>query len=65
MLSSGCLPKCNESWFQRNLSLEHIPGLASILVEVGIDSISFFPDALFKGIENTVTSEKTKNENIG
>ena len=46
--------------FLLNLSLEHIPGFYSFLVEEGIDSISFFPDALFKGIENIVTSEKTK-----
>ena len=47
------------------MSLEHIPGFDSFIVEEGIDSISFFPDALFKEIENIVTSEKTKNEKIG
>ena len=40
-------------------------GFSSFLVKEGIDSISFFPNALFKGIEKIVTSEKTKNEKIG
>ena len=34
------------------------PDYAKFLVECGIDSISFNPDALLKGIENISTSEK-------
>ncbi len=36
-----------------------IPAFAKFLVEQGIDSISFNPDALIKGIENIVEAEKT------
>lgn len=36
-----------------------IPAFANFLVEEGIDSISFNPDALIKGIENIVEAEKT------
>ncbi len=36
-----------------------IPAFAKFLVEEGIDSISFNPDALIKGIENIVEAEKT------
>ena len=35
-----------------------IPAFAKFLVEEGIDSISFNPDALIKGIENIVKAEK-------
>lgn len=35
------------------------PEFAQFLVEQGIDSISFTPDALLKGIENIVAAEKT------
>jgi pyruvate,water dikinase len=35
-----------------------IPAFANFLVEEGIDSISFNPDALIKGIENIVEAEK-------
>ncbi|MBK8845892.1 MAG: phosphoenolpyruvate synthase [Bacteroidetes bacterium] len=35
-----------------------IPAFAKFLVQEGIDSISFNPDALIKGIENIVLSEK-------
>jgi len=35
-----------------------IPAFANFLVEEGIDSISFNPDALIKGIENIVKAEK-------
>jgi pyruvate,water dikinase len=35
-----------------------IPTFAKFLVEEGIDSISFNPDALIKGIENIVEAEK-------
>ena len=35
-----------------------IPAFAKFLVEEGIDSISFNPDALIKGIENIVEAEK-------
>ncbi len=34
-----------------------IPAFAGFLVEQGIDSVSFNPDALIKGIENIVSSE--------
>lgn len=37
------------------------PDYAEFLVEQGIDSISFNPDALLKGIENTVKAEKHKH----
>ncbi len=37
------------------------PDFAEFLVEQGIDSISFNPDALLKGIENTVKAEKHKH----
>jgi pyruvate,water dikinase len=36
-----------------------IPEFARFLVEEGIDSISFNPDALIKGIENILEAEKT------
>jgi len=36
-----------------------IPAFAKFLVDEGIDSISFNPDALIKGIENMVQAEKT------
>jgi pyruvate,water dikinase len=36
-----------------------IPAFASFLVEEGIDSVSFNPDALIKGIENIVLSEQS------
>ncbi len=36
-----------------------IPAFAKFLVKEGIDSISFNPDALIKGIENIVAAEKT------
>jgi pyruvate,water dikinase len=35
-----------------------IPAFAQFLVEEGIDSISFNPDALIKGIENILDAEK-------
>jgi pyruvate,water dikinase len=34
------------------------PEYAAFLVEQGIDSISFNPDALLKGIENITVAEK-------
>lgn len=37
-----------------------IPAFAKFLVEEGIDSISFNPDALIKGIENITEAEKSK-----
>jgi len=37
------------------------PDFAEFLVKQGIDSISFNPDALLKGIENTVKAEKHKH----
>jgi pyruvate,water dikinase len=37
------------------------PEYAQFLVKNGIDSISFNPDALFKGIENIAEAEKTFN----
>lgn len=41
-----------------------IPQFANFLVNEGIDSISFNPDALIKGIENILEAEKkTKNKN--
>lgn len=36
------------------------PNFARFLVQTGIDSISFNPDAIFKGIENVVIAEKEK-----
>ena len=36
-----------------------IPAFAKFLVKEGIDSISFNPDALIRGIENIVAAEKT------
>ena len=38
-----------------------IPEFAQFLVEEGIDSVSFNPDALIKGIENILEAEKTKS----
>jgi pyruvate,water dikinase len=35
-----------------------LPTFARFLVEEGIDSISFNPDAMLKGIENIIQSEK-------
>jgi pyruvate, water dikinase len=37
------------------------PEMARFLVEEGIDSISFNPDAVATGIENIVKAEKAKN----
>ena len=37
------------------------PEFASFLVNSGIDSISFNPDALLKGIENINKAEKERN----
>jgi pyruvate,water dikinase len=47
-----------------------IPEFAQFLVEEGIDSISFNPDALIKGIENILATEKKirydyKKQNYG
>lgn len=40
-----------------------IPEFAAFLVQEGIDSISFNPDALIKGIENILKAEhKTKKK---
>ena len=39
------------------------PEFAQFLVEQGIDSISFNPDALIKGIENINEAEKTREKN--
>ncbi|PWA08699.1 phosphoenolpyruvate synthase [Flavobacterium laiguense] len=41
-----------------------IPAFAKFLVEEGIDSISFNPDALIKGIENILEAEKTIHEKL-
>jgi pyruvate,water dikinase len=38
-----------------------IPQFAKFLVNTGIDSISFNPDALIKGIENILEAENKKN----
>ena len=46
-------------------ALSDFPEFASFLVDEGIDSISFNPDALFKGIENITISEKVKNVKLG
>lgn len=40
------------------------PEFAQFLVEQGISSISFNPDALVKGIENIVAAEEKRNEKI-
>jgi pyruvate, water dikinase len=40
------------------------PEFAKFLVEEGIDSISFNPDALLKGIENILKAEKEKTNNL-
>lgn len=40
------------------------PEYAKFLVECGIDSISFNPDALLKGIENISNSEKQLQTNL-
>jgi pyruvate, water dikinase len=39
-----------------------IPAFAQFLVNEGIDSVSFNPDALIKGIENILIAEKNKNK---
>jgi pyruvate,water dikinase len=39
------------------------PEFAKFLVEQGIDSISFNPDALLRGIENIGRAENEKNKN--
>jgi pyruvate,water dikinase len=36
------------------------PEFAQYLIECGIDSVSFNPDAVAKGIENIVEAEKKK-----
>jgi pyruvate, water dikinase len=41
-----------------------IPAFAKFLVEEGIDSISFNPDALIKGIENIVEAEKLQTRSV-
>lgn len=41
-----------------------IPTFATFLVEEGIDNISFNPDAIIKGIENSVKAEKKEIETI-
>lgn len=41
-----------------------IPAFAKFLVEEGIDSISFNPDALIKGIENMVEAEQDLSKQI-
>ncbi len=41
-----------------------IPAFAQFLVEEGIDSISFNPDALIKGIENILAAEKHENISV-
>ncbi|MBW4361382.1 phosphoenolpyruvate synthase [Flavobacterium taihuense] len=41
-----------------------IPAFANFLVEEGIDSISFNPDALIKGIENILGAEKDFHKKI-
>jgi phosphoenolpyruvate synthase (EC 2.7.9.2) len=42
------------------------PSFARFLVEQGIDSISFNPDALFKGIQNILEAEKElKTQRVG
>lgn len=41
-----------------------IPQFANFLVNEGIDSISFNPDALIKGIENILEAEKTTKRKI-
>jgi pyruvate,water dikinase len=41
-----------------------IPEFAQFLVEEGIDSISFNPDALIKGIENILVAEKKNTVRI-
>jgi hypothetical protein len=38
------------------------PEMARFLVEEGIDSISFNPDAVANGIENIVKAEKSKDK---
>jgi pyruvate,water dikinase len=38
-----------------------IPAFAQFLVKEGIDSISFNPDALIKGIENILNAENQQN----
>ena len=40
------------------------PEFASFLVEQGIDSISFNPDALLKGIENILKAETKLTINV-
>jgi len=41
-----------------------IPGFAQFLIEEGIDSISFNPDALIKGIENMNNAENKKIKSL-
>ncbi|MCX6312459.1 MAG: phosphoenolpyruvate synthase [Bacteroidetes bacterium] len=41
------------------------PSYAGFLVKNGIDSISFNPDALIRGMENILVAEKTKNKPVG
>ena len=40
------------------------PEFARFLVDEGIDSISFNPDAILKGIENIRTAEEEKTNNL-
>lgn len=40
------------------------PEFAKFLVEEGIDSISFNPDAILKGIENILKAENEKTEDV-
>jgi pyruvate, water dikinase len=39
-----------------------LPEFATFLIEQGIDSISFNPDALLKGIENINESKKSEHK---
>ena len=39
-----------------------LPAFAKFLVDEGIDSISYNPDALIRGIENMVAAEKTRTD---
>jgi pyruvate,water dikinase len=42
-----------------------LPGFAKFLVQEGIDSISFSPDALLKGIENILKAEEDEYKKMG
>jgi pyruvate,water dikinase len=64
---AGMIRKANASRVKIGLcgqAPSDFPGFASFLVDQGIDSISFNPDALLKGISNIQHAEKLRKKNM-